>query len=99
MLNSFFSTWSTADASKRIPFTYNMLLNATYNYVPAYLHYKDQIRAVHFIGVNKPWRVRNGHFISECNIHNSHLEYFEKWWQLHDKHVLQEVLLISHFFL
>lgn len=91
MLNSYFSEWPRSDASKRIPFIYNMLLNATYNYVPAYMKYKDDVKAVHFIGINKPWKVRDGKFVSQDNIHSSHLEYYSKWWQVHDKYLLKEV--------
>ena len=68
-----------------------MLLNATYNYVPAYMRFKNDIKAVHFIGANKPWKVREGKFVSRDNIHSSHLEFFERWWQIHDKYVLKEV--------
>ena len=98
-MNSYFSDWSRSEPSKRIPFTYNMLLNATYNYVPAYVHFKDQIRAVHFIGANKPWRVRDGKFVTQCDVHSSHLEYYQKWWHLHDKYVLDEVLQIYILFI
>jgi glycogenin glucosyltransferase len=91
LLNSFFSDWSKSDASHRIPFVYNMLLNATYNYVPAYMHFRQEVKAVHFIGVNKPWKVCQGKFQSLDNTHPSHLEFYQKWWQFHDKYILAEV--------
>lgn len=36
LLNQFFSSWSTSDASKRLPFVYNTASSATYSYLPAF---------------------------------------------------------------
>ena len=36
LLNMYFSDWATADASRRLPFLYNMCATATYTYLPAY---------------------------------------------------------------
>lgn len=56
LLNAYFSSWSTADSSRRIPFVYNMTTNVSYTYAPAYKNFKDTIKVVHFIGANKPWK-------------------------------------------
>ena len=36
LLNEFFSDWSTADGSRRLPFTYNTVSAAVYSYTPAF---------------------------------------------------------------
>lgn len=53
LLNQFFTE---SDHWKRIPFTYNVTPNATYQYIPAYKRYEKQINLVHFIGPDKPWK-------------------------------------------
>ncbi|OCH94665.1 hypothetical protein OBBRIDRAFT_768953 [Obba rivulosa] len=39
----------------RLSFTYNTTPTAAYTYAPAYERFGSQIRAIHFIGPNKPW--------------------------------------------
>lgn len=36
VLNSFFSTWATADISKHLPFIYNLSTVSIYSYLPAF---------------------------------------------------------------
>ena len=36
LLNTFFSSWSTQDITKHLPFLYNMCATATYTYLPAF---------------------------------------------------------------
>lgn len=36
LLNSFFSSWPTADIRKHLPFTYNLSSNTVYTYSPAF---------------------------------------------------------------
>ena len=36
LLNTFFSSWSTQDITKHLPFLYNMCATATYSYLPAF---------------------------------------------------------------
>lgn len=55
LLNAHFSTWSHGDISKHIPFSYNVNPNASYTYLPAYKHFADQVKMVHFLGAVKPW--------------------------------------------
>lgn len=61
VLNSFFFSWSGHHESKwpasRLPFGFNVTPSTSYSYLPAYIQYFNDIRAVHFIGRNKPWRM------------------------------------------
>lgn len=41
---------------KRIPFTFNTTPSASYQYLPAYNFFKDDIKVVHFAGHTKPWK-------------------------------------------
>jgi glycogenin glucosyltransferase len=60
LLNSFFSQWSDSFGNSkravRLPFIFNVTPSAFYSYLPAFVHFETQIRAVHFIGYHKPWR-------------------------------------------
>lgn len=50
LLNQYFENrW------QRLPFTYNVTPSASYQYTPAYQHFKDKVNIVHFIGSQKPW--------------------------------------------
>eukprot|EP00126_Sphaerothecum_destruens_P008334 Sdes_comp20176_c0_seq1m13394 len=72
LLNQVFSDWSTSsDASRRLPFIYNMNPNVSYSYLPAFRYFGKHAKIVHFIGKSKPWNmVKNsqGHFISKYGI-------------------------------
>ncbi|KAH9486518.1 Glycogenin-1 [Psilocybe cubensis] len=46
--------WRDGDWN-RLSFTYNTTPTAAYTYAPAYERYGSQIKAIHFIGPNKPW--------------------------------------------
>ena len=39
LLNAFFADWHTAEASRRLPFIYNMTTNVSYSYAPAFKQY------------------------------------------------------------
>lgn len=87
MLNSFFSTWSSAESAKRIPFGYNLTFNSSYGYLPALKHYEESIRAVHFIGYNKPWtfhRLSNGQVIGRGDFNGAYLKFVQHWWDIYD---------------
>jgi len=83
LLNSYFATWSSGDASARLPFTYNMTANASYGYVPAYEKFKEKVKIIHFIGAHKPWHGMP-HPGPGMSIVASH---FEQWWRIHDDFV------------
>lgn len=63
LLNSYFCNWSTGSDGKtaRLPFGYNVTPSTLYSYLPAFNHFKDQIRVVHFIGLNKPWKLNRNY--------------------------------------
>ncbi|SJL06215.1 uncharacterized protein ARMOST_09551 [Armillaria ostoyae] len=46
--------WKGGDWN-RLSFTYNTTPTAAYTYAPAYERFGSQIKAIHFIGPNKPW--------------------------------------------
>ncbi|XP_055867716.1 glycogenin-1-like isoform X1 [Biomphalaria glabrata] len=55
LLNLFFKNWATEDIKKHLPFTYNVVSQAFYSYLPAFKQFYDNIKVVHFIGAVKPW--------------------------------------------
>jgi len=55
LLNSYFSSWSTSDISRHLPFIYNMVSSAVYSYLPAYRVFGQNVKIAHFIGPVKPW--------------------------------------------
>lgn len=91
LLNSYFHDWSTGPSSRRIPFTYNLTINASYSYAPAYARFKNDVKVVHFIGKQKPWtyyRLDDGSLLSRGESANSGaslMEYLQFWWNIHDR--------------
>ncbi|XP_035492043.1 glycogenin-2 isoform X3 [Scophthalmus maximus] len=59
LLNSFFSDWPLADATKRLPFIYNLSASSVYSYLPAFRQFGHQAKIVHFLGPKKPWLSRS----------------------------------------
>jgi len=55
LLNMYFSDWSSQDISKRLPFTYNVVSQTFYSYLPAFRFYGKDVKICHFIGAMKPW--------------------------------------------
>ncbi|KAH9512399.1 Glycogenin-1 [Bulinus truncatus] len=55
LLNLYFKNWATEDIKKHLPFTYNVVSQAFYSYLPAFKQFYDDIKVVHFIGAVKPW--------------------------------------------
>jgi glycogenin glucosyltransferase len=82
LLNSFFKSWSTSDSSRRLPFLYNMTTNVSYSYAPAFMKFKDQVKIVHFIGINKPWyntfNIDTQSVVSGAQEHEN--QFLNKWW-------------------
>ncbi|XP_011381782.1 glycogenin-2 [Pteropus vampyrus] len=58
LLNSFFSSWPTADIRKHLPFTYNLSSNTAYTYSPAFRQFGSSVKVVHFLGSTKPWNYK-----------------------------------------
>ncbi|NXJ09502.1 GLYG protein, partial [Odontophorus gujanensis] len=55
LLNTFFSSWATADMSKHLPFIYNLSSTSVYSYLPAFKAFGSNTKVVHFLGSTKPW--------------------------------------------
>ena len=87
LLNAFFSDWSKGDGSKRIPFGYNLTINASYSYLPAFKHFQNEVKVVHFIGYNKPWtfhRFADGNVIPHGQQSQDYLKFVQMWWWHYD---------------
>ncbi|KAM8770929.1 glycogenin-1 [Rhynchonycteris naso] len=55
LLNTFFSSWATADIRKHLPFVYNLSSISLYSYLPAFKAFGANAKVVHFLGQIKPW--------------------------------------------
>lgn len=64
----------------RLPFTYNVTPSASYQYTPAYQHFKDNVNVVHFIGSNKPW----SHSFTGPQANSSEFEV--NWWNIFNRY-------------
>ncbi|XP_077417759.1 glycogenin-1a [Vanacampus margaritifer] len=92
VLNSFFSTWSTADISKHLPFVYNLSSIAIYSYLPAFKHFGHDAKVVHFLGKTKPWcyayDAQNGEVIGRPDSSGLNPDYLQSWWRLYTTSVM-----------
>jgi len=84
LLNTFFSSWSTQDITKHLPFLYNMCATATYTYLPAFKYFGHNVKIVHFIGSSKPWHVKfdvNGQ--PQPQLYEEHTyQFLQHWWHI-----------------
>uniref|UniRef100_A0AAG5DMS4 glycogenin glucosyltransferase n=1 Tax=Anopheles atroparvus TaxID=41427 RepID=A0AAG5DMS4_ANOAO len=85
LLNAYFSDWAHTDIQKHLPFIYNTSSVATYSYLPAFKHFGQNTKILHFIGVAKPWlqnfnsETRKVYVPSECQHLANFLQY---WWDI-----------------
>lgn len=87
LLNQYFSDWARGDSSKRLPFGYNLTFSSSYSYLPAFKHFRNTIKVVHFIGANKPWtfhRMADGRVCPRGNLSGDSLEFVQLWWRSFD---------------
>lgn len=77
---------------KRLSFLYNMTFSSNYEYMPAFNHFKKQVKVVHFIGAIKPW-------MTNRYINHPLGEYYTLWWNIHDESVKTKVKFIFFIFL
>lgn len=89
LLNEFFlGSW------KRLPFTFNVTPTAGYQYVPAFLRFKNDIKNIHFIGLNKPWLTRDSSIFAHGSFGKGYdimTEFHQTWWSVFNKHYIGEI--------
>lgn len=68
----------------RLSFTYNCTPNASYQYEPAYRHFRSGITMVHFIGADKPWKQGREPMTGAGSA--VYKELLGKWWSVYDRH-------------
>jgi len=85
LLNLYFKDWATVDPSKRLPFTYNVVSQAFYSYLPAFMWFRKDIKVVHFIGAVKPWLHvydRSTHRVQMQSDPGHNAAYLQMWWDI-----------------
>uniref|UniRef100_A0ACB8FB39 Glycogenin-1 n=1 Tax=Sphaerodactylus townsendi TaxID=933632 RepID=A0ACB8FB39_9SAUR len=93
LLNTFFSSWSTTDISKHLPFIYNLSSISIYSYLPAFKAFGTNAKVVHFLGRMKPW---NYSYDSKTktvkdDAHDPtmvHPEFLDMWWNIFITNIL-----------
>uniref|UniRef100_A0A8D0PDN8 glycogenin glucosyltransferase n=1 Tax=Sus scrofa TaxID=9823 RepID=A0A8D0PDN8_PIG len=94
LLNSFFSSWSTADIHKHLPFIYNLSSNTAYTYGPAFRQFGSRAKVVHFLGSRKPWHYTyNPETGSVCTdgagaLSQHQASFLNLWWKTFHRGVL-----------
>ncbi|KAM5197316.1 glycogenin-2 isoform 2-T2 [Hipposideros larvatus] len=94
LLNSFFSSWSTADIHKHLPFIYNLSSNTAYTYSPAFKQFGASAKVVHFLGSTKPWNYtydpQTG-LVSEegsGSVPRQQASFLNLWWAIYHQSIL-----------
>ena len=68
----------------RLSFNYNVTPSSSYQYEPAYKHFRSTISMAHFIGSNKPWQA--GRESLKRGSSDAHQELVGRWWSVYDRH-------------
>lgn len=71
----------------KLSFMYNLELHRVYRlYMPAILHYRDDLKIAHFIGKDKPWNLKRGSPPCDDSTYSRfYAELVERWWVVYDK--------------
>ncbi|XP_023490204.1 glycogenin-2 isoform X2 [Equus przewalskii] len=94
LLNSFFSSWSTADIHKHLPFIYNLSSNTAYTYSPAFKQFGSSAKVVHFLGSRKPWNYKynpqTGSVLEEGSelVTQHQASFLKVWWGIYHGSIL-----------
>ncbi|XP_072333450.1 glycogenin-2 isoform X26 [Scyliorhinus torazame] len=100
LLNSFFSSWSTKDIHKHLPFVYNLSGIAIYSYLPAFKQFGSSVKVVHFLGPTKPWHHKydaQTKSVVQENMSPSDsmfIDFLNLWWDVFTTSILP--LLVEH---
>lgn len=80
LLNQYFASrpWH------RLSFAYNCTPSSSYQYEPAYRHFRSNISMTHFIGKAKPWQ--NGRSALSASDTGAYKELLGCWWSVYDRH-------------
>lgn len=91
LLNAYFRNWSS-DINRRLPFIYNLMVNVSYTYKPAFKQFGRNVKVVQFSGGYKPWNVKfhppTGLLSPAADIHPTYVEFVQFWVQIFVKRVL-----------
>lgn len=86
LLNLYFRDWATKDIAKHLPFTYNVVSQSFYSYLPAFKQFGKDTKVVHFIGGQKPWHltynVSTGQVQGQAQSQSHGQEMLQSWWSL-----------------
>lgn len=85
LLNLFFKDWLT-NLSKHLPFTYNVVAQAFYSYLPAFKRYGKDTKVLHFIGAAKPWQTTYNPVTGQVEVAGSSEAYgilLKLWWNVY----------------
>ncbi|XP_028348294.1 glycogenin-2 isoform X3 [Physeter macrocephalus] len=102
LLNSFFSSWSTADIQKHLPFIYNLSSNTAYTYSPAFKQFGSSVKVVHFLGSTKPWNYtynpQTGSVLEEGSgsVNQHQTSFLNLWWGIYHRSILPLYENIRH---
>ena len=97
LLNTVFPDWASSRSSRtaRLPFLYNVTPTAFYSYLPALHHFKNDIKAIHFIGYSKPWkwsRFTNGAIVPRGETSEEMIQLVADWWAVFDQYQIHKDL-------
>lgn len=96
LLNLYFKGWRF-NSQLRLPFTYNVVSQAFYSYLPAFVRFRHDIRVVHFVGATKPWHYTYDRDTRQVhNLQTGHdAEYLTLWWQTFIDHIEKKFAPLS----
>lgn len=78
---------------QRLSYTYNCTPNASYQYEPAYRHFRSSIKVTHFLGKEKPWQ-KGREAMSNAGS-AVYKELLGSWWAVYDRHYKAQVRMPS----
>ncbi|XP_055925421.1 glycogenin-1-like isoform X1 [Argiope bruennichi] len=85
LLNAYFSDWATADISRHLSFLYNMNINMSYTYLPAYNKFGKDVKIVHFLGNQKPWMFHYNKDTGNVDAPSGNaplVDFLKMWWKI-----------------